>query len=226
MTNENKPTCIPRELQLQAAMFRLDGVNQQITSGYEVLRKYHKTVTIFGSARTPESSPYYQKARELARMLAESGYAVITGGGGGIMEAANRGAMEGGGDSIGFNILLPHEQTLNNYTTDSFAFTHFAPRKILMTMMASSYVCFPGGFGTMDELAEILTLTQTQKISRAPVYLYDKNFWGKWDEFVRELMLEKEHLISEGDENTYVITENLEEIMDGIKANRTYCDHS
>lgn len=225
MNEESRPTCIPRELQLQAAMFRLDAVNHQITSGYEVLRKYHKTVTVFGSARTPESSPYYQQARQLGRMLAESGYAVVTGGGGGIMEAANRGAKEAGGASIGFNIILPHEQTLNQYTTDSFAFDHFAPRKIVMTMMASSYVCFPGGFGTLDELAEILTLTQTQKISKAPIFMYDKAFWTKWDEFVRESMLEKEQLISPGDEDIYTITESLDDIVSGIKANRTYCDH-
>lgn len=225
MNQDNLPTCIPRELQLQAAMFRLDGVNHQITSGYEVLRKYHKTVTVFGSARTPESSIYYQKARELGRMLAEAGYAVVTGGGGGIMEAANRGAKEAGGASIGFNIILPHEQTLNDYTTESFAFNHFAPRKIVMTMMASAYVCFPGGFGTLDELAEILTLTQTHKISRAPIYMYDQAFWGKWDEFVRESMLAQEQLISPGDEHLYTMTENLDDIMSAIQSNKTYCDH-
>lgn len=100
------PACIPREIQLQAAMFRLDKVDEQIESGYEVIKKYHKTVTIFGSARTPETNEYYQKARELGAMLAREGYAVITGGGGGIMEAANRGAKEAGGASIGFNIIL------------------------------------------------------------------------------------------------------------------------
>ena len=225
MNPGNLPICIPRDLQLQAAMFRLDGVSEEIVSGYEILKKHHKTVTIFGSARTPESSIYYQKARELGRMLAESGYAVVTGGGGGIMEAANRGAKEAGGVSIGFNIILPHEQTINDYTTDSFAFDHFAPRKIVMTMMASAYVCFPGGFGTLDELAEILTLIQTGKISKAPIFMYDKIFWNKWDEFVTESMLEKEHLISEGDQHLYTITESLEEVTAGIKANRTYCEH-
>lgn len=224
MNEENTPTCIPRELQLQAAMFRLKGVNDQISSGYDVLRKYHKTVTIFGSARTPESDIYYQKARELGRMLAENGYAVVTGGGPGIMEAANRGAKEAGGVSIGFNIILPNEQGLNEYTTDSFAFAHFAPRKIVMTMMSSAYVYFPGGFGTMDELSEILTLTQTHKIGHAPIFLYDKKFWGGWDDFVRQSML-REHVVSEGDENIYTMTENLEEIVSGINANKTYCDH-
>ena len=219
------PVCIPREIQLQAAMLRLSTVEEQIKAGYDIIKKYHKTVTIFGSARTPESSEYYQKAREFGGMLAREGYAVVTGGGGGIMEAANRGAKEAGGVSIGFNIILPHEQSLNDYTTDSMAFHHFAPRKIVMTMMADAYIYFPGGFGTVDELAEILTLTQTKKISRAPIFLYDKEFWSKWDPFVRETMLDEEHVISDGDENLYTITENLEQIIDGIKQNKTYCDH-
>ena len=223
--NDVHPVCIPRELQLQAAMFRLDGVNEEISSGYEVLKKYHKTVTIFGSARTPEANEYYQKAEQLGGMLAKEGYTIITGGGGGIMEAANKGAKNAGGDSIGFNIILPHEQSLNAHTTDSFAFTHFAPRKIVMTMMSSAYVYFPGGFGTLDELAEILTLSQTHKINQVPIFLYDKDFWSKWDEFVRQDMLKREHLITPGDENIYTITENLDQIVDGIKSSSVYCDH-
>ena len=219
------PACIPREIQLQAAMFRLDKVDEQIESGYEVIKKYHKTVTIFGSARTPETNEYYQKARELGAMLAREGYAVITGGGGGIMEAANRGAKEAGGASIGFNIILPHEQSLNDYTTDSYAFSHFSPRKIVMTMLADAYIYFHGGFGTIDELSEILTLTQTKKISKAPIFMYDKIFWSKWDTFVRETMRDQEHVISDGDEDLYTITENLEQIINGIKQNKTYCDH-
>lgn len=219
------PTCIPRELQLQAAMFRLSNVDEQIRAGYEILRTHHKTVTIFGSARTPETSDYYQKARELGARLAHEGYTVVTGGGPGIMEAANRGAFEAGGTSIGFNIELPHEQSLNQYTTESLAFTHFAPRKIVMTMMADAYIYFPGGFGTMDELSEILTLTQTRKMSHAPIILFDKHFWGKWDTFVRYNMLDTEHLISAGDEQLYTITESLDDIMAAVKGNTTYCNH-
>ena len=141
------------------------------------------------------------------------------------MEAANRGAFEAGGQSIGFNINLPHEQSLNQYTTDSFAFSHFSPRKIVMTMMADAYVYFPGGFGTMDELSEILTLTQTSKINRAPIVLFDTKFWEKWDVFVRENMLLGEQLISSGDEHIYIITESLDDIMTIIQGNQTYCNH-
>ena len=220
-----EPVCIPRELQLQAAMFRLGNVEEQIRGGYDILRQHHKTVTIFGSARTPKTSEYYQKARELGRMLAEAGYAVITGGGPGIMEAANRGAFEAGGKSIGFNIDLPHEQSLNPYTTNSFAFSHFAPRKIVMTMMADAYVYFPGGFGTIDELSEILTLTQTSKINRAPIILFDTKFWGKWHNFVAGTMRNQEKVISPGAEELYIMTEDLDQIMSIITGNKTYCGH-
>ena len=218
-----KNVCIPRELQLQAAMFRLGKVDDEIHAGYAILQKYHKTVTFFGSARITEDNEYYQKAKDLAFQLAKEGYTIITGGGGGIMEAANRGAMEAGGKSVGFNIRLPHEQSLNSYTTDSFAFTHFAPRKIVMTLLADAYVCFPGGFGTMDEICEIITLTQTKKMAPVPIILFDKKFWGKWDDFVCENMLPNK-LISDGDEKTYTITEDITEVVELIKNQRTCCD--
>lgn len=225
MNNQNsKNPCIPRELQLEAAMFRLGKVDDEIHAGYEILRKYHKTVTVFGSARVQPDNEYYQKAMQLGARLAQNGYTVITGGGGGIMEAANRGAIEAGGQSIGFNIKLPHEQSLNPYTTDSFAFTHFAPRKIVMTLMADAYVCFPGGFGTMDEISEIITLVQTRKMTRVPIILFDQKFWEKWDIFVRENMLHN-RLISDGDENVYTITENLDEIINVIKNSKICCDN-
>lgn len=225
MNNEQKPYCVPRELQLQAAMFRLGEVDDQIRSGYEILKKFHKTVTVFGSARTPETNIYYQKAQELTKRLAEQEYTIVTGGGHGIMEAANRGAHDAGKPNIGFNIELPFEQSLNEYVTDSYSFSHFAPRKIALTMMAHAYVCFPGGFGTLDELAEILTLTQTHKIDKAPVILYGSEFWGEFDKFVKNSLLEKEQVISPGDETIYTITDDLDEIVELINNTTTYCDH-
>lgn len=206
-------------------MFRLGSVDDELQAGYNVVRKYHKTVTVFGSARTPEGERYYEAARLMSHRLAESGYAIITGGGHGIMEAANRGAMDAGGDSIGFNIALPHEQTLNEYTTDSLSFSHFSPRKIAMTLYADAYVYFPGGFGTMDEMMEILTLIQTGKTSKAPVILYGVDFWKPLDTFIRTSMLEKERLISAGDELLYHITDDINEVVKLIRANKTYCDH-
>ncbi len=216
--------CIPRDVVLQAAMFRLGNVNEEVQAGYNIIRKYHKTVTIFGSARTPETDPYYAKAVEVGRRLAQSDYAVITGGGHGIMEAGNRGAFEAGGVSLGFNITLPHEQTLNPYTTESLAFSHFAPRKIVMTLYADAYVYFPGGFGTMDELTEILTLIQTGKTNKAPVILFGKEFWQPFDDLVRnDLLLHKQ--IAEADPDLYSMTDSVDELINIVKSNKTYCDH-
>lgn len=221
----DEPVCIPRDIVLQAAMIRLGSVDDEIQAGYNVIRKFHKTVTIFGSARIPEGERYYEAARHLGAKLAEDGYAVITGGGHGIMEGANRGAFEAGGDSVGFNIALPHEQTLNKYTTTSLSFSHFSPRKIAMTLYADAYVYFPGGFGTMDEMMEILTLVQTGKTAKAPVILYGVDFWKPFDQFIRQSMLEKDHLISAGDEELYRITDDVNEIVRIVKTNKTYCDH-
>lgn len=220
--------CIPREIMLQAAMMRLEGIDEEVRAGYEVVRKQHKTVTVFGSARTPEGHPDYEIARNTAHALAKEGYSVITGGGHGIMEAANRGAFEAGGSSIGFNITLPHEQLLNKYVTESFAFKHFSPRKIVMTLFADAYIFFPGGFGTFDELSEILTLTQTHKIYAAPIILMDStdsNFWAPFDDMVRNLLLKEDHVISPGDEGIYTITNNIDKAVKLVKANKRYCQH-
>lgn len=219
-----KDICIPRDIVLQAAMIRLGDIDDEVQSGYNIIRKYHKTVTVFGSARTPTDSPDYEKAHAVGKRLAESGYAVITGGGHGIMSAANQGAQEAGGDSIGFNIALPHEQTLNPYTTESYAFSHFAPRKIVMTLYAEAYVYFPGGFGTFDELTEILTLIQTGKTNKAPIILVGSTFWQAFDDLARNALL-KYRSIAEEDLNLYTITDDVEEVIRLVKSNRTYCDH-
>jgi uncharacterized protein (TIGR00730 family) len=141
------------------------------------------TIVIFGSARTQENHPYYQQARELGALIAKSNRAltVVTGGGGGIMEAANRGAFENGGKSVGFNVALPHEQIPNPYITPDlcFQFHYFAVRKMHLLMRAKALVAFPGGFGTLDELFEALTLVQTQKMRRIPIVLFDKAYWQK-----------------------------------------------
>lgn len=224
--NTEESVCIPREIMLQAAMIRLGEVDQEIQSGYNVLRKYHKTVTMFGSARTEESDFYYQKARELAFSVASHGYTVVTGGGGGIMAAANRGAKEAMGNSIGFNIKLPHEQTLNEFTTESYAFGHFAPRKIVMTMFADAYIYFPGGFGTFDELTEIITLIQTGKTAKAPIILFGSEFWTDFDIFVKNHMLRDHKLIAKEDRTLYMITDDIDEATRHVIENTTYCDHS
>ncbi len=225
-------SCVPRDVVLQSAMLRLGDINKEIQAGYNVLRKYHRTVTIFGSARTPEDDPYYQKAVQLSERLASKGYAVVSGGGFGIMSAANKGAHTAvqkgagkvGGQSIAFNIKLPHEQTLNPYATESYEFLHFAPRKIVMTLYADAYIYFPGGFGTLDELSEIITLIQTGKTNKAPIILIGKQFWQHFDVLVKEGMLANK-LISSGDELLYTITDSVDEAINLVLANKTYCDH-
>ena len=223
-------TCVPRDIMMQAAMIRLGDVDKEIEAGYDILRKYHKTVTIFGSARMKQDDPFYIQAKDLAKRLAEKHYAVVSGGGMGIMSAANeganeavqKGAEEASGSSIGFNIKLPHEQTLNSYVTESYEFAHFAPRKIVMTLFADAYVFFPGGFGTLDELAEILTLIQTGKTAKAPIILVGTEFWRHFDEFVKENLLPQGY-IEPDDVNLYHITDDLDVVMEMILSNQTYC---
>lgn len=230
--NSKQPVCVPRDIALQAAMIRLGDVDEEIQAGYNIIRKYHKTVTIFGSARTTEDDPYYQIAEEVSQRLAGAGYAIVSGGGYGIMGAANRGAHTAaqkgarkvGGESIGFNIRLPHEQTLNEYATESYEFAHFAPRKIVMTLFADAYIYFPGGFGTLDELTEILTLIQTGKTNKSPIILVGRDFWNDFDAFVKKQLLGR-GLISAGDENLYTITDSVDTIVNLVKSNQTYCDH-
>ncbi len=237
MNTEIKDTtnavCIPRDIALQAAMFRLGDVSKEIEAGYNILRKYHRTVTIFGSARTATDNQYYVAARTIAEQLATAGYAIVSGGGHGIMSAANegadiavqKGARDAGGESIAFNIKLPHEQTLNAYATESFEFQHFAPRKIVMTMYADAYLFFPGGYGTLDELMEILTLVQTKRTNKVPIVLYGSEFWNDLDVFIKKHMLEGEQTVSPGDENLYMITDDIEEVVRIAQSNRIYCDH-
>ena len=211
---------------------RLGNIDKEIEDGYNILRKYHKTVTIFGSARTPEDTKYYNMAVDVAEKLAGHGYAVVSGGGYGIMSAANegahiavqRGARKAGGESIAFNIKLPHEQHLNPYATESYEFQHFAPRKIVMTLYADAYIYFPGGFGTMDELTEILTLVQTGKTNKAPIILVGSSFWKHFDEFVKEAMIGEDTIVPE-DLELYIITDNIDKVVETVLANRTYCKH-
>src|SRR4051794_2010790 len=146
-------------------------------------------VTIFGSARVDEEHPYYSAAVDLGRRFAEAGFTVVTGGGPGLMEAANRGAREGGGLSVGFNIELPHEQDANPYLDISLTFRHFYARKTMFVKAAEGFVVFPGGFGTADELFESLTLIQVGKVLHFPVVLFDSTFWSPLLAWVRERVL-------------------------------------
>ncbi len=185
--------------------------DQEFEKAFRILKKYPMRVNIFGSARVRPSDPHYKHARSLARALALQGYTIVSGGSGGIMEAANRGAFEAGGTSVGFNIILPHEQAPNPYTTDSMSFHYFFTRKVMMTFYMHAYVYYPGGFGTLDELFEIITLIQTKKIPAVPIILVGNEYWKKMDQFVHHEMLNSGY-ISSGDEKLYTITDDIDTI--------------
>ena len=163
-------------------------------------------VSVFGSARVGEESAAYRHSRETARLFAEAGFAVVTGGGPGVMEAANRGCQEAGGVSVGFNILLPHEQGANPYCDISLTFKHFYARKVMFVKAAEGFVIFPGGFGTLDELFESLTLIQTGKIGSFPVVLFDTAYWGPMLDWIRSRVLEQ-RLISLSDLDLLMCTD-------------------
>lgn len=214
--NEKKQLLVRQRL-IDAAEGRLDGVIEEFEHVFELLGRHARTVTIFGSARKPQDDDITTSAYEIAAKLAKDGFSVVTGGGHGVMEAANRGAYDAGGHSIGLNILLPHEQSLNDYTTENFQFEHFFGRKVSMTLDASGYLFFPGGFGTFDELFEILALEQTYKIPRAPVILVGEEFWRPMDELIKTVLKDKFHTIGEEDLNLYEITDDYDEIIRKIR---------
>jgi hypothetical protein len=188
-------------------------IAQEFREGFEAVDKIDRpAVTIFGSARIRVGDPIYEQARETARRFAERGWAVVTGGGPGVMEAANRGAQEGGGLSIGFNIELPHEQRSNGYIDLSLTFRHFYARKTMFVKAAEGFVVFPGGFGTADELFEALTLIQTGKVLHFPVVLVDSDYWGELLDWVRGELL-ADRMISPEDVNLLYVTDDLDEAI-------------
>lgn len=212
-TNKNLTV---RKRIIDAAEGRLNTVVDEFEEVFELLGKYEKTVTIFGSARKPQNDDVTMGAYDMAARLSREGYAVITGGGNGVMEAANRGAYEAGGDSLGFNITLPFEQKLNEYTTDNFQFLHFFGRKVAMTLDSSAFIYYPGGFGTFDELFEILALVQTRKIERVPIILVGSDFWRPFDTAIRDVMLDRYQTITYEETELYRIYDNYDDIVNYI----------
>ena len=198
---------------------RLGRIDREFTEGFELIDKYNDTVTFFGSARTQPNDPFYEKAQAVAGALSREGYTVVSGGGGGIMEAADRGASGAGGSAIGLNIKLPREQHLNPYATESMAFRYFFTRKVILAYGASAYIFFPGGFGTLDEFFEIITLIQTKKMLMAPVICYGSEYWTALDLFIKTYLLNN-RMISSGDEDIYTITDDIEVIKAAINHHR------
>ena len=183
----------------------------EFVDGFDVLARVGLAVTVFGSARIKADSPYYAAAREVGAGIARRGYAVITGGGPGFMEAANRGANEAGGLSIGCNIELPHEQSPNPYANLSIDFRYFFVRKTMFVKYSEAFVVFPGGFGTMDELFESLTLIQTGKVKRFPVVLYGSRYWGGLLDWIRETLL-LEGMVSADDLALVQVVDTTDEV--------------
>jgi uncharacterized protein (TIGR00730 family) len=188
-------------------------IASEFLAGFQkVLQIDRPAVSIFGSARVDEDSEPYRDARETARLFGEAGFAVVTGGGPGVMEAANRGCKDGGGLSVGFNIDLPHEQGVNPYCDIEMTFKHFYARKTMFVKAAEGFVIFPGGFGTLDELYESLTLIQTGKVFNFPVVLFDTEFWGELLEWMREQLL-ADGLVSPDDVELLHVTDDPAEAV-------------
>lgn len=187
----------------------------EIVEGYERLSKIGPCISIFGSARTPESDFYYNETVKLSEQISKKGLGIITGGGPGIMEAANRGAKNAGGISVGLNIKLPFEQEPNEYIDkeNSIDFDYFFVRKIMFVKYAQAFVVMPGGFGTLDELFEALTLVQTHKIEKIPVILYGKKFWNGCIEWLEEIVLLKYSNISKEDLDLFKLVDSPEEVL-------------
>jgi uncharacterized protein (TIGR00730 family) len=197
---------------------RIAEIDEEFKRGFEFIKKYQKSVSFFGSARFDESNPHYTMAQEIARRIAsELKYAIVTGGGPGIMEAANRGAYEANGDSYGITIKLPREQAVNPYVKEYVDFYYFFVRKVILSFSAEAYLFFPGGFGTMDEFFEILTLVQTHKIPHVPLILVGKDFWEPFNAFVQKNILENHNAIDSKDMKLYKITDDVDEIIQIIK---------
>jgi uncharacterized protein (TIGR00730 family) len=188
----------------------------EFVEGFETLPEVYPAVTIFGSARSKPQSSNYKTTVKVARMLAENGYNVISGGGPGIMEAANRGAVEGGGKSVGLHIQLPNEQEPNKYANIRLKYNYFFIRKVMFVKYAVAYIIMPGGFGTLDELFEALTLIQTTRIKYFPIILMDSDYWKGLLDWIKETMI-KEKTISESDFDIFNVVDTPEEAVGIVK---------
>ena len=198
---------------------RIASIDRELAAGFAALRDLGPAVSFFGSARTPRDHPTYALARETARRVGEAGFAVITGGGPGIMEACNRGARDAGVTSVGLNIELPFERGGNEYQDLSLEFEYFFTRKMMFVRYATAFVVFPGGYGTLDELFEALVLEQTSKIRDFPIVLMGTSFWAGLMDWLRTRVVE-DQLISADDPELLVVTDDVEEVVEIVCAAR------
>lgn len=207
--------CKPKQLE----SWRIFKIMSEFVEGFELLQKYSLAATFFGTTRQTFEQHFYDEASELAGRLAKRGFAVVTGGAGGIMEAANKGAYEAGGASIGLNIRLPEEQNVNSYLTDFATFDHFFVRKTMLAFASEVYIYFPGGFGTLDEFFEIITLDQTKKIKRVPIVLFGKEYWDPLVAFMKQKLYEEHKAIDTTDLDLFFVANTVDEAFDYIIKN-------
>ena len=215
-TKQLHPGMLPvNDTHLSRESWKIFQIMAEFVEGFERLARIKPSVSIFGSARTPPDSPDYLLAEDIARALSNAGFSVVSGGGPGIMEAANKGAQQGCSPSIGLNIQLPNEQFGNPYQDISLSFRHFFSRKVMFVKYAAAYVVLPGGFGTLDELAEILTLVQTGKTRRIPIILVNRPFWEGLIEWFKSTLI-KGKTISPEDLDLFLVLDRPQEVVDAI----------
>ena len=207
--------CKPKKIE----SWRVFKIMSEFIEGFDIIRRYGLAATFFGSARASLDDEMYANAEDLAGRLAKKGFAVITGGSSGIMQAANKGAFEAGGVSVGLNISLPETQTYNPYLTEKFSFDHFFVRKVMLTYASEVYVYFPGGFGTLDEFFEIVTLVQTKKIRNVPIILFDRQYWEPLLAFIEKTLLRERIVIDKRDTALYIVVDSVDEAYDYITKN-------
>ncbi|MDO8556999.1 MAG: TIGR00730 family Rossman fold protein [Candidatus Jorgensenbacteria bacterium] len=222
MKKENTPAIGVQSINLSdfetQTKLRVFLIAKEFAEGFKLISAHKLSVTFFGSTRFAEDNKYYIQARRVAGALVKIGYTVVTGGGPGIMEAANRGAKEAGGASIGFSIQLPNEQSVNPYVTENVSFHHFFSRKVILSFSAESYVYFPGGIGTLDEFFEIITLIQTKKIPHVPVILVGTEYWKPIISFMRANLLKKFKTIDAKDLELFTVTDSDAEIIKIVRS--------